>query len=583
MAGQIPPTWTRQPQNQSRTRPALLSQSHALLDSDGVQHFRRKLKYFFMSPCDKFRARGRKPWKLSLQILKICIITIQLVSFGLSNEMMVTFKEENLMAFRHLFLKGYADRRMDTYALYTRSEVYDHIRFIIQQYTNLGNLTAGNHAYEKSRGVVMPLSLCQQFYRNSTIWPASESFHIDPHVETECMDIYPVQPLSETQTTGAHLNFTLDFKRLLCVQVYIKLKAINLQTVRHHELPDCYVFSITISFSNRAHSGKLSVSLDQDVGINECADWSVTGDSGKSIRVLLLFDWLVILVCVASLVLCVRSVSTGIKLQSEYALFYRALRGRKVSWSDRMEFVNGWYILIIISDSLTIAGSALKMEIQNKNLTNYDICSILLGMATLLVWVGVLRYLGFFQKYNILILTMRAALPHVVRFCCCGAMIYLGYCFCGWIVLGPYHRKFQTLNSVSACLFSLTNGDDIFRTFRQLRQKNQLVWLFSRVYLYSFTALFIYMVISLFIALFTDTYETIKQRQAGTQQSQLQAFIAECKVPPTSNLGKTLPTSSACRTSPTSDERKTTPTFDECKTTPSLCLPVCCCRADESE
>lgn len=31
-----------------------------------------------------------------------------------------------------------------------------------------------------------------------------------------------------------------------------------------------------------------------------------------------------------------------------------------------MEFVNGWYILIIVSDVLTIVGSTLKMEIQAK-------------------------------------------------------------------------------------------------------------------------------------------------------------------------------------------------------------------------
>lgn len=34
-------------------------------------------------------------------------------------------------------------------------------------------------------------------------------------------------------------------------------------------------------------------------------------------------------------------------------------------------------------------------------LTDYDVCSILLGTATMLVWVGVLRYLGFFKKYNV--------------------------------------------------------------------------------------------------------------------------------------------------------------------------------------
>ncbi|CAJ0953905.1 unnamed protein product [Ranitomeya imitator] len=153
----------------------------------------------------------------------------------------------------------------------------------------------------------------------------------------------------------------------------------------------------------------------------------------------------------------------------------------------------------------------------------------------MLVWLGVIRYLGFFQKYNILILTLGAALPNVIRFCCCAAMIYLGYCFCGWIVLGPYHTKFRSLNMVSECLFSLINGDDMFTTFSIMQQKSYLVWLFSRVYLYSFISLFIYMVLSLFIALITDTYETIKNYQKdGFPQSELHAFVSECKDLPTS-------------------------------------------------
>lgn len=56
---------------------------------------------------------------------------LQLVSFGLSNEMMVTFKDENLMTFKHLFLKGYKDQRLGSYALYTKEDVYDHIYYII--------------------------------------------------------------------------------------------------------------------------------------------------------------------------------------------------------------------------------------------------------------------------------------------------------------------------------------------------------------------------------------------------------------------------------------------------------------------
>lgn len=50
------------------------SPSEELLLEDQM---RRKLKYFFMNPCEKFWARGRKPWKLGIQILKLAVVTIQ--------------------------------------------------------------------------------------------------------------------------------------------------------------------------------------------------------------------------------------------------------------------------------------------------------------------------------------------------------------------------------------------------------------------------------------------------------------------------------------------------------------------------
>ncbi|GLD50947.1 mucolipin-3-like protein [Lates japonicus] len=515
-----------------------------------VEDFRRRLKYFFMNPCEKYRARGRKPWKLMLQILKIAIITIQLVSFGLSNEMMVTFKDENLMTFRHLFLKGYKDHRLGNYALYTKTDVYDHIHYIINTYINLQNMTVGNLVYERADGKFTPLSVCQEFYRNSSIDPENETFDIDPHVDKDCISIYPEQSF-DNSSLATHLNFSLDFKRLLSVNIYLTLKTINLQTVRHHELPDCYDFHIMIMFDSRAHSGKIKVDVENDVTIYECRDWNVEGTSGKNDYLLLWFDSVVILACFTSLILCTRSVINGIQLQFEFTVFFHVYYKKIVTWSDRMEFVNGWYILIIVSDTLTIAGSALKIGIQTKFLTNYDVCSILLGTATMLVWVGVIRYLGFFKKYNILILTLRAAFPNVIRFCCCAAMIYLGYCFCGWIVLGPYHDKFRTLDRVTECLFSLINGDDMYATFLKMRDNGYMVWLFSRLYLYSFISLFIYMVLSLFIALITDTYETIKHHQQDkVPVSELQAFIAECRDQPESGRYQTDEKPASCCLSP---------------------------------
>lgn len=39
---------------------------------------------------------------------------------------------------------------------------------------------------------------------------------------------------------------------------------------------------------------------------------------------------------------------------------------RHVCHADRLEFINGWYVLVIISDVMTIIGSIMKMEIKAK-------------------------------------------------------------------------------------------------------------------------------------------------------------------------------------------------------------------------
>lgn len=487
---------------------------------------RRRLKYFFMSPCDKYRAKGRKPYKLALQLIKIMLVTVQLILFGLSNQMVVQFKEENTVAFKHLFLKDYTDDVDKTYAVYTQNDVYQYLYYAVDQYISLPDQTTARYAYVRSANQ-SALAVCQQYYRKGHIDPANDTFDIDPKVVTDCVYADPID------TVHSYRNITIKFHKLINITVRFQLKAINIQTIINNEIPDCYTFTITILFDNQAHSGRVKIQLDNDATIKECKDPSVYGRGDNHSR--LVFDIFVIISCVLSFILCARSIIRGLKLQREFAMFVQSRHSLTVSLSDRLEFVNGWYLLLIISDILTVSGTVMKIGIESKTFASYDVCSILLGTSTLLVWVGVIRYFSFFQKYNILIVTLRVALPNVIRFCCCVAVIYLGYCFCGWIVLGPYHVKFRSLSMVSECLFSLINGDDMFVTFSEMQNSSYLVWMFSQLYLYTFISLFIYMVLSLFIALITGAYEIIKFQNSGEENlSALQQYIAECKDSPSS-------------------------------------------------
>uniref|UniRef100_A0A8C4M1X3 Mucolipin 2 n=1 Tax=Equus asinus asinus TaxID=83772 RepID=A0A8C4M1X3_EQUAS len=501
----------------------------AHLDSEVKEEcLREDLKFYFMNPCEKYRARRQLPWKLGLQILKIVMVTTQLVRFGLSNQLVVAFKEENTVAFKHLFLKGYSGIDEDdySYSVYTQEDAYESIFFAINQYHHLKNISLGTLGYGENEDNRIGLKVCKQHYKKGSMFPSNETLNIDS--DTERGNGVIISLYASIVDCGKSKNALMCWQ-LLQVEISFHLKGIDLQTIHFRELPDCYIFQNTITFDNRAHSGKIKIYFDSDAHIEECKDLNISGSIQKNTQYILVFDAFVIVICLASLILCTRSIVLALKLRKRFLNFFLEKYKRHVCNADRWEFINGWYVLVIISDLMTIIGSILKMEIKAKNLTNYDLCSILLGTSTLLVWVGVIRYLGYFQAYNVLILTMQASLPKVLRFCACAGMIYLGYTFCGWIVLGPYHDKFEDLDTVAECLFSLVNGDDMFATFAQIQKKSILVWLFSRLYLYSFISLFIYMILSLFIALITDSYDTIKKyQQNGFPDTDLQEFLKDC-------------------------------------------------------
>uniref|UniRef100_A0A7N9CNH9 Mucolipin TRP cation channel 1 n=1 Tax=Macaca fascicularis TaxID=9541 RepID=A0A7N9CNH9_MACFA len=501
------------------------------------EDLRRRLKYFFMSPCDKFRAKGRKPCKLMLQVVKILVVTVQLILFGLSNQLAVTFREENTIAFRHLFLLGYSDGADDTFAAYTQEQLYQAIFHAVDQYLALPDVSLGRYAYVHGGGDPWTngsgLALCQRYYHRGHVDPANDTFDIDPMVVTDCIQVDPPErpppspsdDLALLEGSSSYKNLTLKFHKLVNVTIHFRLKTINLQSLINNEIPDCYTFSVLITFDNKAHSGRIPISLETQAHIQECKHPSVFRHGDNSFR--LLFDVVVILTCSLSFLLCARSLLRGFLLQNEFVGFMWRQRRRVISLWERLEFVNGWYILLVTSDVLTISGTIMKIGIEAK----------------------------------ILIATLRVALPSVMRFCCCVAVIYLGYCFCGWIVLGPYHVKFRSLSMVSECLFSLINGDDMFVTFAAMQAqqgRSSLVWLFSQLYLYSFISLFIYMVLSLFIALITGAYDTIKHPGgAGAEESELQAYIAQCQDSPTSGKFR--------------------------RGSGSACSLLCCCGRDPSE
>ncbi|XP_041475423.1 mucolipin-3-like [Lytechinus variegatus] len=503
------------------------------------QEMRWELRYFFMNPYLKYKKRGRKPWKLGVQLLKIIFVTIQLVAFGTSQFSLNKFYEGNQEAFEHLFLKSWSSgfdskaypKSDELYAIYEQESFFKHLDYVAYQFSNLKTNAIGTYGYDhREEGEARALHVYQENYKEIKITDDGQ-FVINEDIH-ESFIVIPVntsQNISVKDYLELH-NQTLCLDTLRLFKMNFVISSVHLKDSKTFTIPDCIKFNITINYDNTVHSGRMPVSLGVEHNFfTNCSNKYDDDELEKSAaRIIFTLDILVLLLCLISMILCLRSIVKAQQLKFKTMKFFKVHYNCKLSTSDRMEFLNLWYVIIVVSDICTITGSVIKILIEISDNTNYDPCSLLLGLGCFLIWFGVLRYLGFFNKYNILIVTLKNAMPNVLRFLICASIIYAAYAFFGWIVLGPYHPKFKTLSISVECMFSLINGDDMYATFREMSTNNTTIYVFSRIYLYTFISLFIYVVLSLIIAVIMDTYETMKEYQrTGHVEGRLHCFMAE--------------------------------------------------------
>lgn len=506
------------------------------MSSYNEERIKRKLQFFFMNPIEKWQAKRRFPYKFFVQVIKIFLVSMQLCLFAHSRYNHVNYTWDNTVTFSHLFLKGWDPAfEVTSYppsdgplALYVQDEFYETIDYAIYGYSNLSE-AIGPYSFPAENNTFTPLKLCLSSYKEGTIFGFNESYVFNPEINVECYY------LTENVTSVGSYQYLknkdveVKFSALVRATLDFAVKTVNFKAAGPIAAPDCYQFDIQILFDNADHDGQMLLSLDAEPIRLHCKgniEYVTNSEIDAALRSAL--NMFVIIICMVSFILCGRAIYRAQLLRVATVNFFKITFDRELSWEGKMDFLNIWYIMIICNDVLLIIGSAMKEQIERKNFAanEWNVCSVLLGVGNLLVWFGVLRYLGFFKTYNVVILTLKRAAPKISRFLICALLIYAGFTFCGWLVLGPYHIKFRSLATTSECLFSLVNGDDMFATFSIMSGKSNMLWWFSRIYLYSFISLYIYVVLSLFISVIMDAYDTIKRYyKEGFPLSDLKLFI----------------------------------------------------------
>jgi mucolipin 3 len=414
-------------------------------------------------------------------------------------------------------------------AVYFKEDMFDAIDYAIFGYGNLSK-AAGPYAYPTPNNTIGPIEFCMYHYKNASIYAFNESYSFDPEIDEFCMVLPEDEIGNGVREIFSTRAIEIDFLAFIRATLNFSLKTVNLRAKAPLMAPDCYLFQIQILLDNAGYDGQIVLSLDSRPtrlichGNTQFAKNDLVDEALQTV-----FTCLVIIVCLISFVLCTRALFRANTLKRETCEYFVENFRRDLSVDGQLEFLNLWYVMIVINDILLVIGSIMKEQIDRKNEFGPDDwrnCSLFLGLGNMLVWFGVLRYLGFFKTYNVVILTIKCAAPKMVRFLICALIIFAGFAFCGWLVFGPYHMKFRSFSSTCECLYSLLNGDDMFATFFSMSQKSKLLWYISRVYLYVFISLFIYVVLSLFVSVIVDCYETIKGfYENGFPKTDLKLFM----------------------------------------------------------
>lgn len=485
-----------------------------------------RLSYFFMNPYEKFQAKRRIPWKLVLQIIKLIILTYQLIDFGSLRSLHITFMETSQLSLKHLYLKDWSlsyeampyPPSLGKMAAYTIDDFYDNVDFLQDRYNSTEDKAIGNIRFASDNDSKQPLKMCIRYFEIGDVWSFNKTFVLDTRIKTDCFDLHSVidnktqQAVFNIQQFLQQSNKTIKFNGVLDITISFSLRTIHLKCLHRSSEPDCYQFNIDVNYDNKGHNGQLLVLLENQVDDLLCRG-TILFERGIDPEWIAswFFNAFVLIVCSLSSSLCLRSFSRAILLTNDTIKFFSShYPSKQLKKDDLLELVDFWYILIMLNDMLSITGCVYKILIQVKLSNSYEICGLLLGTGSLFAWFGVLRYLALFKSFNILIVTVKLAVPNVLKFLVCAFFIFMGFSICGWIVLGPYHIKFRELTTSLECLYSLINGDDIFATFASMNKVGFSVWLFSRLYLYIFMSFYIYVVLSMFISIIADTYDSIK-------------------------------------------------------------------------
>lgn len=160
---------------------------------------------------------------------------------------------------------------------------------------------------------------------------------------------------------------------------------------------------------------------------------------------------------------------------------------------------------------LLLVSSAWSLALLKAHVPLHFWHRLLHASALLLLWSCLVGYLEHNRHVYSIVLTLKWGAPRVLQFLVGVSPIFLGYALFGTIYFGTRLKAFGSVGASAATLFAVMNGDEILDTFDALELHHFRVS--GKLFLYSFIALFIYVVLNIFVAIVEEAFFATRARR----------------------------------------------------------------------
>lgn len=138
-----------------------------------------------------------------------------------------------------------------------------------------------------------------------------------------------------------------------------------------------------------------------------------------------------------------------------------------LTWWDQIEILNVWTLVAMAGCVCVLLFAGLALRARDDLMVDGAL-RVLVGLASLLLWLALIQYLEYDPRYYTLVLTIRRAVPRIVQFVGGIVPMFIGYCLLGTILFGDRTEHFGSLAKTAATLFCVVVSDPVIRIHVQI-------------------------------------------------------------------------------------------------------------------